>query len=147
MYAIHSPKLKNGDNMTKKILACIFCAVSFSALAFDIRLEIDGSNRIDSWTKRGNMMLEGHASDGKTYRIRLSCISAERNHAQGFAIGEMHVYKGASHIGSKAVFDYEDCLSLYDSLKELSVKLTLDWDKKEYDANPTGKLLYSVESL
>ena len=133
--------------MIKKIAAFLFCMFTISAFANDVRLELDGTHRIDTWTKRGNMLLESVASDGKSYKVRISCISADRNHAQGFAIGEMHVYKGASHIGSKAVFDYEECLSLYDSLKDLTVKMTLDWDKASYDANPTGELVFSVEAL
>ena len=133
--------------MFKKITVSIFCLFTVSAFANDVRLVLDGTNRIDSWTSRGNMLLESKASDEKTYKVRLSCISADRNHAQGFAIGEMHVYKGTSHIGSKAVFDYQECLSLYDNLKDLTVKLTLDWDKASYDANPTGEVVFSVETL
>ena len=133
--------------MLRQMFVVLFFLVSVSAFANDVRLELEGSNRIDSWTSRGNMLLEGIASDEKSYQVRISCISAERNHAQGFAVGEMHVYKGASHIGSKAVFEYEDCLSLYDSLKDSAVKLTLDWEKEAYDANSTGEVIFSVENL
>ena len=34
------------------------------------------------------MLLEGTASDEKTYQVRLSCISADRNSA-GIAVGEI----------------------------------------------------------
>lgn len=131
--------------MFKKLLVFISLITSLSVFADDVRLELNSTNRIDSWTSRGNMLFEGVASDMKTYRIRLSCISAERNHAQGFAVGEMHVYKGTSHIGSKAVFEYDDCLNLYDELKGSQVNLTLDWDTEGYEANATGKLIFSVE--
>ena len=132
--------------MFKKLFVFTLFIVSFSVAANAVRLVISSSNRIDQWTSRGNMLLEGVASDEKIYRVRVSCISADRNHAQGFAIGEMHLYKGVSHIGSKATFEYEDCLELYDGLKESELKLTLDWDIEGYEANSTGELIFSVEN-
>ena len=132
--------------MIKPFLVCVVAFASLSVFASDISIELDGSNRIDSWTKRGNMLLEGQASDEKTYQVRLSCISADRN-SQGFAIGEIHIYKGTSHIGSKATLDYDECLSVYDGLKDLRYKLVMDWDKESYDANPTGKASFEVSEL
>ena len=132
--------------MFKVFIITMISALSFSVVANDIRIELDGTNRIDSWTKRGNMLLEGAASDEKTYQVRLSCISADRNSA-GIAVGEIHIYKGPSHIGSKATLDYDQCLSLYDGLKELRYKLTMDWEKESYDANPTGKATFSILDL
>ena len=81
--------------MFKTLLISMICILSFSVIANDLRIELDGTNRIDSWTKRGNMLLEGVASDEKTYQVRLSCISADRNSA-GLAVGEIHIYKGSS---------------------------------------------------
>ena len=133
--------------MYKYLLTCLIGLFSLSSFASDIRIELDGANRVDSWTSRGNMALENVASDGKTYRIRLSCISAANNRAQGFAIGEIHVYKGSSHVGSKATLDYDECLSLYDGLKQSSLTLTLDWDQKGYDDLSTGKATFFVTEL
>jgi hypothetical protein len=145
-YRFFSEKSKEID-MFIKLLSVVAIVTSFSAFANDVRLELDSTSRIDSWTSRGNMLLEGVASDSKSYKIRLSCISAERNHAQGFAIGEMHVYKGSSHIGSKATFEYSDCLDLYDGLKTSEIKIVLDWDKTAYEASPTGELVFAIENL
>ena len=58
----------------------------------------------------------------------------------------MHIYKGANHIGSKAVFDYEDCLTMYDGLKELSIKLTFRLDKAGYDATQLVKLFSRLKA-
>ena len=133
--------------MIKKIVTVMFLMLSISAFSKDIKLELDHSNRIDSWTSRGNMMLKGMASDNKVYQIRLTCLTAERNLAHGFAIGEMHIYKGLSHVGSKASFEYDDCISLYEDIISKTVKLVLDWDKNGYDAASTGKLEFSIDYL
>ena len=132
--------------MFKFVVISMISALSFCVFANDLRIELDATNRIDSWTKRGNMLLEGVASDEKTYQVRLSCISADRNSA-GIAVGEIHIYKGSSHIGSKATLSYEECLSLYDGVKEMKYRLVMDWEKESYDANPTGKATFSIDEL
>lgn len=140
---------KKKDYIVNKI---IYAAISFSIFSFAyanqiITLELDFTNRTDRYTAVGNMVLEGIASDLKTYKIRLSCISKENNRAQGFAIGSLHVYKGPSHVGSKAEFDYDQCLDLYYGLKNKSHALELSWDKEGYDELSSGKLIFSIKEL
>ena len=133
--------------MKKLLLTLIISATSVVFANIDIQLELDGANRIDNFTSNRAMMLEGVASDNKTYRVRLSCITKENNRAQGFAIGEMHVYKGTSHIGSKATFEFDDCVELVTKMKNHAARLNLEWDLAGYNAMSTGKVVFSVTEL
>ena len=134
--------------MIKSVLFCLLFSVSSAVFAgSDVRLELDGANRLDSWTSNRAMLLEGTASNDKTYRVRLSCITKENNGSLGFATGEIHIYKGTSHIGSKASFDFEDCKELVTKLKNNAARLNLEWDLAGYNAISTGKVVFSVTEL
>ena len=134
--------------MIKSLIFSLLLSVSTAVFAnSNVELELDGTQRLDSWTSNRAMLLEGVASDNKTYRVRLSCITKENNRAQGFAVGEIHVYKGTSHIGSKATFDFEQCTSLVEKMKNYAARLNLKWDLAGYNAMSTGKVTFEVTEL
>lgn len=135
--------------MVKQVFRlCVLITVLSSAFALEeFRMTLKGENRIDDYIVRGSMVLEGVASDSRAYRVKLACISKERNFATYEDIGEMYVMNTQSSVGAKAVFDYQECLELYDGLKAHLVEVRLIWDKEGWDKYRSSKLSFEVIEL